>query len=70
MTHEELDKMFEEGSAIMMVVRVAEKSMAETYGCVDKSVCTLKELIYMQWTTGNVTNKKPSYYELSKYKWV
>lgn len=47
MTHEELDKMFEEGSAIMKVVRVAEKSMAETYGCKDNSVCTLNELIYM-----------------------
>ena len=47
MSHEELEKMFDDGSAIMAVVRTAERRMAKTYGCVDANLCRLDELIYM-----------------------
>tara|TARA_B110000285_G_C15021327_1_gene561730 strand:+ start:514 stop:741 length:228 start_codon:yes stop_codon:yes gene_type:complete len=61
--------MFAVHSAVNSIIRVSEESMAKTNGCKSEKKCTLDELIYMQWTSGNVTNNLPKEYVLSKYRW-
>jgi hypothetical protein len=69
MSHGQLDRLLDYGSPTMSVVRVAEHRIAVTYECENPKKCTLDELVYLQWTSGNVTNKQPEVYDESKYGW-
>ena len=51
------------------MVRVAERRIAETFECENPKKCALDELVYLQWTSGNVTYKQPEVYDVSKYRW-